>query len=161
MRQGSKLIPSSLFSLRQYINRVMEYVPDITSEQKTKMNQMVEEYYSLSLKPLQVQIIIPTNTQDEREQICKDIDEYFASSSGEARDITKAVQAIGTLELLRSNLSKEAANWQTYVAKTLTLLKPRQQASLYLKVEIRHRSIMQLKSMWDTLVGVVKKPGVL
>jgi len=137
---------SDTHGIAQFANKVIEMV-QLSQEQKEKLTTLVDRYY----KQLQI-------WKEEREQINAEILEYFGKRQQDTQgDIQKLVHMVSTLELLRKNLSAEAASWETVSGEITDMLTIRQRAQFYLDVEWQHKSVMQLKSMWDSLTSVVKR----
>jgi len=128
-------------SLAQFANNLILSIPNMTVEQKNKINTIASDYYE-NLQEL----------EQERLAINEEITVFFAQPGEQKKeDLQKVLQMVSTLELLRSNLSKEAAKWEDYSGYMMDLLTIRQRAQFYLDAEFQHKSVMQLKAMWDSL----------
>jgi len=92
----------------------------------------------------------------EREQLNKELTQFFANNSHTTvepdsnSNIPQILQAMSTLEMLRKNLSEEVRLCEismfNIVGRTLTV---KQQAQFHLEVSFQHRSVMNLKEMWN------------
>jgi len=139
--------PSDTSSVATFAFQMLQGTPDITEEQRRKVNQLVTDYYSKLHE-----------WHQEREHINAEINDYFTQQKlGNTGDFQKVVQLVGTLELLRNNFLQESTSWEAITTTITEVLTVRQKATFYLNVEFQHKAVMQLKSLWESLNSVVKK----
>eukprot|EP01114_Cavostelium_apophysatum_P015970 TRINITY_DN4465_c0_g1_i1.p1 TRINITY_DN4465_c0_g1~~TRINITY_DN4465_c0_g1_i1.p1 ORF type:complete len:383 (+),score=70.02 TRINITY_DN4465_c0_g1_i1:95-1243(+) len=133
--------------INYYLKRLKATVKDLTPEQIILLDQIVDEYTS-SLQAIQT----------ERATIDSQIRELFGDTMQKGkRDMRKIIEMVSELELLRKNLKEESDLWELTTSKFGQIVTIRQRARFYLDVEYQHKSVDQLKIMWDS-VRKLSKP---
>jgi len=137
---------SDTWGLANLRKRLFEFVPSITDDQKIQLQATVTQHYQ-ELDELRL----------ERLQLNADISSFFSENPNfqakaeSPTDMPKMIQTMSTLEYLRQNLSDEIAKCESAIASCVAILTPRQRAQFYLELETQHKSVLQLKTLWDAM----------
>eukprot|EP01117_Protostelium_nocturnum_P012495 TRINITY_DN4606_c0_g1_i1.p1 TRINITY_DN4606_c0_g1~~TRINITY_DN4606_c0_g1_i1.p1 ORF type:complete len:465 (-),score=186.88 TRINITY_DN4606_c0_g1_i1:41-1435(-) len=131
-------------SIRIFVTRTKEIVgSELSNEQIEKMDALADKYF------VDMEIV-----KAEKEHLNRDISLYFDSTgrNGESNaDISKVLQAVSTLEILRRTMQDESKLALTTMNTIVCLLKPRQRAKFHLQVDYTHRAVEQLKKLWEAM----------
>jgi len=133
-------------SIMDMVNKIFKNVHTLTQDQKDRINALVVRHY---------QKIDTLRT--ERQQINGEVAKFFDISKNtsiptiQPPDKQALLNTVAVLELLRKNLAQEADQWEesmSFIEKELT---PRQEAEFFLKIEVQHASVLQLKALWNAM----------
>jgi len=132
-------------TVSDYAKRIIALVPSLTEEQNQEIMTIVESHQGEF-----------DSIKTEREELNQEIAQFFTSSppegfKKESTDLPRLISIMSTLEYLRKNLTEENEKIHAASCRLIHVLTPRQQAQFFLEVEFQHRSVMQLKSLWDTM----------
>jgi len=141
-------IENSRGTLTGFAKKIFSIVTTLSMEQKQRMNSFVEQYSQEYNSLL-----------EERKQLNQEVSTFFSVNPAafkKENDLPRVVTIMSSIELLRKNFGQEVSKLDEVVSKIMSVLSPKQTAQFYLEAEFQHKSVVQLKNLWDAMRQTVE-----
>jgi len=136
--------PNRIEGLATMAKSIFAEIAEVTTEQKQRILHIVKGYYE------QLSVI------GEERRVLSDELSSLCSPNNEVEDVQASLQLMATIECLRRNMRAEADLAISTLQTMVTSLKPRQMSQFLLRVQFVHKSVQQLKNIWES---VQQNPG--